>query len=212
MHRKHLEAESPCEAGNGTTEAHRGDNTWSHVKRRAPSGWTAADLRLGCQTNWMHARHTMTEELLPNSNVSIRTACPDDTARIAELSVQLGYPVTAGGMRSRLEAVLADEDHLVLVAESQDKQIVGWLHADVRRTPLSEPGVNVAGLVVDQKFRRNGVGRALMREAEAWTLARGFKWVSLRSNVVRNHAHNFYERLGYERVKTQHAYRKPLHP
>lgn len=145
-------------------------------------------------------------------NVRIRTAHLDDAQQIAELSGQLGYPVAGGDMRSRLETVAEDEDHLVLVAESQDAQIIGWLHATVTRPLVDEPASHLAGLVVDRRFRRNGVGRALMHQAEAWTLARGLKWVSLRSNVIRADAHGFYERLGYERLKTQHMYRKRLAP
>jgi hypothetical protein len=32
----------------------------------------------------------------------------------------------------------------------------------------------------------------------------------VRSNVVRERAHTFYERLGYGRVKAQQVYEKPL--
>jgi hypothetical protein len=34
--------------------------------------------------------------------------------------------------------------------------------------------------------------------------------MAVRSNVTRTESHPFYERLGYARVKTQHAYRKRL--
>ena len=34
--------------------------------------------------------------------------------------------------------------------------------------------------------------------------------MTVRSNVVRHESHPFYERVGYERTKTQHAYRKRL--
>jgi hypothetical protein len=36
--------------------------------------------------------------------------------------------------------------------------------------------------------------------------------MAVRSNVTRTESHPFYERLGYARVKTQHAYRKRLGP
>jgi ribosomal protein S18 acetylase RimI-like enzyme len=143
-------------------------------------------------------------------DVRIRTACLDDAARIAELAAQLGYAVTPEDMRSRLETVLGDEHQLVSVAENQHNEIIGWLHLTIARPLLAEPAANIVGLVVDQRFRCHGIGRLLMCEAEAWTLAQDLKWISLRSNVVRNEAHKFYERLGYERVKTQHTYRKHL--
>jgi hypothetical protein len=34
--------------------------------------------------------------------------------------------------------------------------------------------------------------------------------ISVGSNVVRPESHPFYEHLGYQRAKTQHAYRKRL--
>jgi hypothetical protein len=34
--------------------------------------------------------------------------------------------------------------------------------------------------------------------------------ISVRSNVARLESHPFYERLGYVRTKTQHAYAKQL--
>jgi hypothetical protein len=72
-------------------------------------------------------------------NVRIRTARPHDAGRIAELAAQLGYAVTPDDMRSRLERVRGNEDHLVIVAENQDNEIIGWLHLTVTRPLLSEP-------------------------------------------------------------------------
>jgi hypothetical protein len=39
---------------------------------------------------------------------------------------------------------------------------------------------------------------------------RGLGQMAVRSNVDRADSHPFYERLGYVRAKTQHAYRKRL--
>src|SRR6266550_2924266 len=38
----------------------------------------------------------------------------------------------------------------------------------------------------------------------------GCKSMSVRSNVIRERAHKFYERNGYEHYKTQKSFRKPL--
>jgi GNAT superfamily N-acetyltransferase len=157
-------------------------------------------------------KRTVTQEPRNTPHFSIRTARVDCTPRIAELSLQLGYPVSPDVVQARLETVLRDEDHLLVVAESQDAQIIGWLHATVSRSLVDEPACQIAGLVVDEMSRRKGVGRALMQHAEAWAAHRGLKSVSLRSNIVRDGVHTFYERLAYERVKAQHAYRKRLAP
>jgi GNAT superfamily N-acetyltransferase len=47
-------------------------------------------------------------------------------------------------------------------------------------------------------------------KAEAWARARGCPSLTVRSNVVREHAHPFYESLGFARIKTQHVYGKTL--
>jgi ribosomal protein S18 acetylase RimI-like enzyme len=107
------------------------------------------------------------ERSLKNLKPHVRIARLDDAAQIAELAAQLGHAVAADAMRSRLDTVWADEDHLLLVAESDGKQIVGWLHATVSRSLVDEPACRIAGLVVDEKSRRNEVGRALMQHAQA---------------------------------------------
>jgi len=59
-------------------------------------------------------------------------------------------------------------------------------------------------------YRGRGAGRQLVEAVERWAAARGLDEISVRSNVVRPDAHPFYERLGYIRAKTQHAYRKAV--
>jgi GNAT superfamily N-acetyltransferase len=50
----------------------------------------------------------------------------------------------------------------------------------------------------------------LIQHTESWARQQGCKAVNLRTNVVRKDAHAFYESLGYNLAKTQHAYRKEL--
>jgi len=63
---------------------------------------------------------------------------------------------------------------------------------------------------VDQEYQGQGVGRRLVVAVERWAVMRGLEQIAVRSNVLRTDSHPFYERLGYTRTKTQHAYRKPL--
>ena len=54
------------------------------------------------------------------------------------------------------------------------------------------------------------MGRLLVTAVEQWAWERGLDQMAVRSNVTRSESHPFYERLGYVRAKTQHAYRKRL--
>ena len=83
--------------------------------------------------------------------------------------------------------------------------------AVVPRLQLEDaPFAELAGLVVDDAVRGAGVGAALLNAAEAWARSEGFATMRVRSNVVRERAHRFYEREGYERIKAQAVFRKAL--
>ncbi len=141
---------------------------------------------------------------------AVRGALAADAPAIAALSGTLGYPATAEEVAHRLERLLARSDHVVLVAEAPDGRVVGWLHG--AELDVLEYGTrcDILGLVVDEGYRRGGVGRRLVAAVEEWAMARGLEQVAVRSNVTRSESHPFYERLGYVRAKTQHAYRKRL--
>jgi ribosomal protein S18 acetylase RimI-like enzyme len=142
--------------------------------------------------------------------VTIRRARAKDAARIAELSTQLGYPVTAREMSARLKLALRLKNAACFVAEEKSNGVVGWIH--VSTLPLLEVSVRaeVTGLVVDEKIRSQGAGWALLQAAEEWARKHHCKSMSVRSNVLRERAHAFYERHDYEHYKTQKAFRKTL--
>jgi GNAT superfamily N-acetyltransferase len=98
----------------------------------------------------------------------------------------------------------------VLVAETAPGRVVGWLHGAEQELLESGRRCEILGLVVDESQRARGVGRRLVQAVEAWAAARGLDRMAVRSNVARAESHPFYERLGYVRAKTQHAYRKRL--
>jgi GNAT superfamily N-acetyltransferase len=142
--------------------------------------------------------------------LTIRRAALDDAARLTALSEVLGYPVDAGALANRLKRLLARGDNVVLVAVAPSGEVVGWIHALELELLEVERHCEIAGLVVDAAYRRQGAGRQLVEAAERWAADRGHGEIGVHSNVVRAESHPFYEQMGYRRVKTQHAYRKAL--
>jgi GNAT superfamily N-acetyltransferase len=142
--------------------------------------------------------------------VKIRPARSADAQKIAVLSGQLGYPATTAQMRERLLGIKPASQHAVFVAESAKDGVIGWVH--VSRQPLLEVEIRaeVNGLVVAEGQRSLGAGAWLLVAAEDWARIHGCKSMSVRSNVIRERAHKFYERNGYEHYKTQKSFRKPL--
>jgi GNAT superfamily N-acetyltransferase len=142
--------------------------------------------------------------------VRVRVARMDDTGSIADLSGQLGYPSSVASVRQRLRNLLAEGNHAVWVAENGTGAIAGWIHVFVKQLLESDREIEIGGLVVDQNFRGQGAGKALVERAERWARSRRLKSVYVRSNVVRKEAHIFYQKLGYKIIKTQSAFRKAL--
>lgn len=141
----------------------------------------------------------------------IREAQLADADRVAELSGTLGYPVSAQAMRERLARFLARERHLIVVAETA-REVVGWVHGAEQELLEMGSRCEILGLVVAERQRGLGAGRRLVEAIEQWARARGLNEIFVRSNIARPESHPFYERIGYARYKTQHAYRKPLAP
>jgi GNAT superfamily N-acetyltransferase len=142
--------------------------------------------------------------------LKIRRAKGADAAQLAVLTGQLGYPATVAQIRERLRRIQPVSQNAVFVADAANYGVIGWLH--VSKEPLleSEMRAEVNGLVVAEGQRSLGAGARLLAAAEEWACKHGCKEMSVRSNVIRERAHKFYERQGYEHFKTQKSFRKPL--
>ena len=135
-----------------------------------------------------------------------------DAPAVARLSAQLGYPLAPAVLAKRLASGFQEPAHGCFVAEAGG-EIVGWVHIfGVFLLAAPQFFAEIGGLVVDTNSRRQGIGRALMRQAELWASAYGFAEVRLRSGLHRTDAHEFYRSIGYELAKTSHMFRKVLGP
>lgn len=142
--------------------------------------------------------------------VKIRPARSKDAARLAELSSQLGYPSTAVETLQRMRKLKPASLNVLFVAEDRDAGVVGWAHVSVNYLIEVGTRAELNGLIVAEGQRSLGAGARLLEAAEAWARKHGCPSMSVRSNVIRERAHKFYERQGYEHYKTQKAFRKSL--
>jgi GNAT superfamily N-acetyltransferase len=145
-----------------------------------------------------------------NRSLRIRRARMSDASRLAQLSGELGYPATTAEITKRMHKLKPASQNALFVADSLDAGVVGWAHVSV--THLVEVGTRAElnGLIVAEGQRSLGAGARLLETAEEWARKHGCPSMSLRSNVIRERAHKFYERRGYEHYKTQKAFRKSL--
>lgn len=143
-------------------------------------------------------------------SVQVRLMRPEDALQMAELAEQLGYPSTLDEMADRLQAVQGHRDHAVYVAEGEDGGVVGWIQVGLCRWVIADRQAEIGGVVVDQAHRSQGIGRLLVQAAQRWAQGQGAATLVVRSNVVRQGAHAFYTRLGFQEVKIQRVFSKRL--
>lgn len=172
-----------------------------------------AFLRGGAASDWKKslgktpivrkAKPTPTPKPKREPKLVIRDARPKDSAAIAGLVTALGYETGEADVRKRL-AALKKAGEPALVAERD--ALLGCLTLHI--TPVlhrPRPVGRITLLVVAEKSRGQGIGAALVAEAEKRLTAKGAGMVEVTSNVKRLRAHAFYERLGYERTSYRFA-------
>ena len=141
--------------------------------------------------------------------MQIRPMTTGDVDRVAVLAGELGYPVAADVLERRFAALNGGDTEVVYVAV-QNGDIVGWIHLREFYDLLEEPTMEIRGLIVDARCRGKGIGQRLVAAGELRARERGIGRMRVTSNIVRERAHRFYERLDYARVKTSYYMVKPL--
>ena len=140
-------------------------------------------------------------------DVKLRAANASDAATLAFLAEELGYPASAAEMAERLAALSsADSVFVAVLGETP----VGWIHVAVVTLLESARHAEIRGLIVTSSLRSRGIGEQLVAHAERWARDHGLARIRVRSNVVRERTHAFYERLGYTTTKTQKVFDKKL--
>ena len=141
--------------------------------------------------------------------MQLRPAGPDDTPALARLSGEFGYSDEVAPLRERLRALLQQADQTLWLAE-EDGEVLGWMNARINYQLESPPHAEITGLVVASHRRSQGIGAALVAQAERWARERGLSELRVRSRLERARAHAFYQRLGYAELKTQRCFERQL--
>jgi ribosomal protein S18 acetylase RimI-like enzyme len=132
--------------------------------------------------------------------LAIRPAESTDADALALLMCELGYETTTEEMQMRLRPILADSPYRTFVA-MQGEKICGMIgtvcYHSYEHNDLSG---RIIAMVVSKGSRRRGIGRELSAAAEKDFADRKISRAALNTRQAREEAHEFYEKLGYERT------------
>ena len=134
----------------------------------------------------------------------IREATTADAERMVALIGELEFSVDADGVAERLRR-LAECGEPVLLSET-DGEVVGLIDWHVMTTiHRPRPVGRIVALIVAKGHRGQAIGQALVVEAEQRMRERGCEKMEVTSNLRLERAHQFYERIGFERSSYRFA-------
>lgn len=143
-----------------------------------------------------------------NKNFIVRQAVITDAKDIYYINkTSLGYDYDLEKQKAKIQAVLNDSTQVIFVAETNNK-VVGYIHLVNYAVIYADNFKNCLGLAVDNDYKRNGIGSALLNQAEIWAKENGAVGIRLCSGVEREKAHQFYQSQGYEVTKLQKNIKK----
>ena len=142
--------------------------------------------------------------------VQIRSATTEDSTPIALLCQELGYSTSEQDVQERLRRFEQNAERVMYVAYLPNELIIGWVHVYISESLLTGRRAEIDGLIVNELYRGCGAGRLLTQSAEEWAKEQGCDSVYVRSNIVRQDAHIFYQKIGYTSIKTQLVLQKFL--
>ena len=143
-----------------------------------------------------------------NKNFIVRQAVISDAKDIYYINkTSLGYDYDLEKQKAKIQAVLNDSTQVIFVAEINNK-VVGYIHLVNYDVIYTDNFKNCLGLAVDNDHKRNGIGSALLKQAEIWAKENGAVGIRLCSGVEREKAHQFYQSQGYEVTKLQKNIKK----
>jgi ribosomal-protein-alanine N-acetyltransferase len=111
------------------------------------------------------------------------------------------FPPGVSYSRGELAAFIGHASAATWIAE-ENHEIVGFVIAD--REPKAAG--HIVTIDVVERYRRKGVGKALMEAVEAWAARGGLRLIYLEAAESNASAQAFYEARGYEKLETIENY------
>lgn len=105
------------------------------------------------------------------------------------------------------------ETQLVLIAETGDGKLIGFLEASLRPFVEDCHSDNVGyleGWFIEPEFRRQGIGGKLVREAENWAREKGCEEMASDAEIGNESSLSVHLNLGYEETSRLVHLRKNL--
>lgn len=126
--------------------------------------------------------------------------------KLNQVSVELlpNFFTLARTTNEQFEELMSDKNCELIIAEI-DKRVIGLIEIHLNETKnipvlIKKQYIYIQNLIVEESFKRKGVGKALIDAAKNWGIDRGIKYYRL--SVIPNNdlAISFYTKEGFEPI------------
>ena len=121
----------------------------------------------------------------------------DKINKFLDLLVGVGYHLT----KQQVEMIISEKNSHLFFAANEDGIWMGMVTVGIYSSPTGKKAW-IEDVVVDEKFRGEGVGKSLTNFAIQFAKDQHADVVMLTSRPERLTANNLYQRLGFEQKKT----------
>jgi len=144
----------------------------------------------------------------------VRPFCPADTDEWKRLRHILWPETTeADHVADLAEYLSSPRTHLILVAEAAEGRLAGIAEIRIRSHAdgcYTSPVGYLEGWIVDLPYRRNGIGRAIVDAAEAWSRSCGCREFASDAYVENSISRAAHRSLGFQETSAVVRYWKKL--
>lgn len=147
---------------------------------------------------------------------NIRPAKHSDIEKLIELlrvlfSIEEDFAFNEKNQRLGLDMMIKDsENRCILVAEFEN-QVIGMISGQTLIS-TAEGGVSVLveDVVIDETFRRQGIGRELLKAMESWAIEKGARRLQLLADINNSSALTFYNKLNWKKTRLMCLQKKDI--
>lgn len=131
-------------------------------------------------------------------DMEIRTFCNEDIPGICNLiNSELGYDVSCEDLKTRILQMQEDKNYVIFIAVD-DKRIIGFIGLQICFAfEITGKIMRIIALAVACYSQGQGIGSALIQEAEKYANENNISIISVNSGLKRTEAHRFYEKHSF---------------
>lgn len=131
--------------------------------------------------------------------MKIRTFRNEDILGVCSLiNSELGYDVSCEDLKAQILQMQEDKNYMIFTAVNNEK-IIGFIGLQICLAfEIKGRAMRIIALAVARDFQGQGVGRALIQEAEKYANNNNnVSIISVNSGIKRTEAHRFYEKQSF---------------